>query len=102
MAELAARGIRAVDGPENVERGSVIIRSRVTPRCAAVEERELPLIDATCPHVLAHRRPPPSLRPSGCVVVVGEEGTRGGRPCGLRREAGGEVFVVAAPGDPWA
>ena len=32
VADLAARGIRAVDGPENVERGSVIIRSHgVTP-----------------------------------------------------------------------
>ena len=103
VAELAARGIRAVDGPENVERGSVIIRSHgVTPAVRrAVEERELPLIDATCPHVARAQKAAAELaRRCGCVVVVGEEG----HPeveglVAYAREAGGEVFVVAAPGD---
>ena len=103
VAELAARGIRAVDGPENVERGSVIIRSHgVTPAVRrAVEERELPLIDATCPHVARAQKAAADLaRRCGCVVVVGEEG----HPeveglVAYAREAGGEVFVVAAPGD---
>lgn len=77
VAELAARGIRAVDGPENVERGSVIIRSHgVTPAVRrAVEERDLPLIDATCPHVARAQKAAADLaRRCGRVVVVGEEG----------------------------
>ena len=62
VAELAARGIRAVDGPEKAA-------ADLARRC-------------------------------GCVVVVGEEG----HPeveglVAYAREAGGEVFVVAAPGD---
>ncbi len=103
VAELAARGVRAVDSVEDVERGSVVIRSHgVTPAVRrAVEERELPLIDATCPHVARAQKAAAELaRRCGCVVVVGEEG----HPeveglVAYAREAGGQVFVVAAPGD---
>ena len=44
VADLAERGVRAVSGPEDVERGSVIIRSHgVTPAVRRmVEERGLP------------------------------------------------------------
>ena len=103
VAELAERGIRAVEGPENVERGAVIIRSHgVTPAVRrSVEERGLPLIDATCPHVARAQKAAAELaRRCGRVVVVGEAGhpeVEGLVACA--REAGGEVAVVACPGD---
>lgn len=103
VAELAERGIRAVEGPENVEHGSVIIRSHgVTPAVRrAVEERGLPLIDATCPHVARAQKAAADLALRlGCVVVVGEAGhpeVEGLVACA--REANGEVHVVASPDD---
>lgn len=103
VAELAGRGVRAVDGPAEVERGAVIIRSHgVTPAVRrAVEERGLPLIDATCPHVARAQKAAAELaRRCGRVVVVGEEGHP--EVEGLvahAREAGGQVAVVAGPDD---
>ena len=103
VADLAARGIRAVDGPGSVEHGSVIIRSHgVTPAVRReVEERNLPLIDATCPHVARAQKAAADLaRRCGCVVVVGEAGHP--EVEGLvahAREAGGRVEVVASPED---
>lgn len=103
VADLAARGIRAVDGPEGVERGSVIIRSHgVTPAVRrAVEERGLPIIDATCPHVARAQKAAAELaQRCGSVVVVGEAGHP--EVEGLvawAREAGGDVSVVTEPSD---
>lgn len=103
VAELEARGVRAVEGPEDVERGAVIIRSHgVTPAVRrAVVARDLPLIDATCPHVARAQKAAAELaRRCGRVVVVGEEGHP--EVEGLvahAREAGGEVAVVASPAD---
>lgn len=101
VAELEGRGVRAVGGVEDVERGSVIIRSHgVTPAVRrAVEERGLPLIDATCPHVARAQKAAADLaRRCGRVIVVGEEGHP--EVEGLvahAREAGGSVAVVASP-----
>ena len=59
------------------------------------------VVKATCPHVARAQKAAADLaRRCGCVVVVGEEG----HPeveglVAYAREAGGEVFVVAAPGD---
>lgn len=103
VAELKERGVCAVDGVNDVERGSVIIRSHgVTPAVRrAVEERGLPLIDATCPHVARAQKAAADLaQRCGRVVVVGEEGHP--EVEGLvahAREAGGEVAVVASPDD---
>ena len=103
VAELAERGVRAVDGPAEVERGAVIIRSHgVTPAVRrAVEDRGLPLIDATCPHVARAQKAAADLAlRCGRVVVVGEAGhpeVEGLVACA--REAGGEVAVAAGPAD---
>ena len=53
VAQLAERGIRAVESPEQAVEGSVIIRSHgVTPQVRReIEARGLPVVDATCPHV---------------------------------------------------
>lgn len=101
--ELAARGIRAVDDPDEVERGSVIIRSHgVTPAVRrSVEARGLPIIDATCPHVARAQKAAAELAQScACVVVVGEAG----HPeveglVAYASEAGGRVIVASRPGD---
>ena len=103
VEDLAARGIRAVDDPSEVERGSVIIRSHgVTPeQRRAVEARGLPIIDATCPHVARAQRAAAELaRSCACVVVVGEAG----HPeveglVAYAREAGGRVVVATCAED---
>lgn len=103
VADLAARGISAVEDADAVCEGSVIIRSHgVTPEVhRRVEERGLPIIDATCPYVARAQKAAAKLAAScGCVVVVGEEG----HPeveglVAYAREAGGEVVVAAGSSD---
>ena len=104
VAQLAERGVRAVDGVEDVAgAGTVVIPSHgVTPAVKrSVAACGLPLVDATCPHVARAQRAAADLAEQGRhVVVVGEAG----HPeveglVAYAREAGGEVFVVAAPGD---
>lgn len=103
VADLAERGIRAVDGPDAVDHGSVIIRSHgVTPEVRhAVEARSLEVIDATCPHVARAQKAAADLaRRCEHVVVVGEAG----HPeveglVAYAREAGGDVVVAGGPED---
>ncbi len=96
--ELAARGILVVDEVESVSCGSVIIRSHgVTPEVRRqVIERNLPLIDATCPHVARAQKAAGELAARcGFVIVVGEKGhpeVEGLVACA--HEAGGKVVVV--------
>lgn len=103
VAELAKKGIRPVDGPEQAERGSVIIRSHgVAPAIVrSIEERGLTVIDATCPHVARAQKAAAELaRRRDLVVVVGEAGhpeVEGLVAC--VREAGGAVAVAADPTD---
>lgn len=103
VAELAERGIKAVESPAEVECGSVIIRSHgVTPGVLRlVEDRGLPIIDATCPHVARAQKAAAELaRRCGSVVVVGEAGhpeVEGLVACA--REAGGSVAVACGPED---
>ena len=95
VADLAARGVRAVEHVEDVHAGSIVIRSR------AVASRGLPVVDATCPHVARAQKAAAQLGERlGRVVVVGEAGhpeVEGLVACA--REAGAEVFVAARPAD---
>lgn len=103
VAQLAERGIRAVESPEQVVEGSVIIRSHgVTPQVRReIEARGLPVVDATCPHVARAQKAAAKLaRECGHVVVVGEAG----HPeveglVAYAREAGGEVLVAGREAD---
>ena len=104
VAQLAERGVRAVDGVEDVAgAGTVVIRSHgVTPAVKrSVAACGLPLVDATCPHVARAQRAAADLAEQGRhVVVVGEEGhpeVEGLVACA--REAGAPVSVVAGPDD---
>ena len=103
VAQLAERGIRAVENPDQAVEGSVIIRSHgVTPQVRReIEARGLPVVDATCPHVARAQKAAAKLaRECGHVVVVGEAG----HPeveglVAYAREAGGEVLVAGRATD---
>ena len=103
VAQLAERGILAVESPEQAVEGSVIIRSHgVTPQVRRrIEARGLPVVDATCPHVARAQKAAAKLaRECGRVVVVGEAG----HPeveglVAYAREAGGEVLVAGREAD---
>ena len=104
VAQLAERGVRAVDGVEDVAgAGTVVIRSHgVTPAVKrSVAACGLQLVDATCPHVARAQRAAADLAEQGRhVVVVGEAGhpeVEGLVACA--REAGASVSVVAGPDD---
>ena len=104
VAQLAERGVRAVDGVEDVAgAGTGGIRSHgVTPAVKrSVAACGLPLVDATCPHVARAQRAAADLAEQGRhVVVVGEAGhpeVEGLVACA--REAGAPVSVVAGPDD---
>ncbi len=103
VSELARRGIRAVESPEEAQTGTIIIRSHgVTPNVRrAIESRGLPIVDATCPHVARAQKAAARLAQScGQVVVVGEAGhpeVEGLVACAT--EAGGRVIVAASADD---
>jgi len=98
VEKLAALGVRKAESLEDVKAGTVIIRSHgVTP-----DERDkvyalgLPVVDATCPHVLRAQKAAAKLAAQDChVLVVGEEGHA--EVAGLRAYAkreGARVDVV--------
>ena len=103
VSELESCGVHVAAGVDDIEAGIVIIRSHgVTAEVhAEVERRGLSVIDATCPHVARAQQAAEDLARQGChVVVVGEAGHP--EVEGLvswARRAGGEVCVVADPGN---
>lgn len=103
VAELAERGVQAVETPEQATHGAIIIRSHgVTPAVRrSVEAQGLPVVDATCPHVLRAQKAAAALaQQCGFVVVVGEEGhpeVEGLVACA--QEAGGKVAVAERAAD---
>ena len=103
VAGLRERGVFEVDSLDDVQDGTIIIRSHgVTPEVHdAVEAKGLPVLDATCPHVERAQKAAAELARKGCrVVVVGEEGHP--EVEGLRawaRREGAKVDVVPSPDD---
>ncbi|MBQ3105993.1 MAG: 4-hydroxy-3-methylbut-2-enyl diphosphate reductase, partial [Eggerthellaceae bacterium] len=102
VSDLEAQGVRVATEVASVEEGAtVIIRSHgVTPQVrAAVEERGLPLVDATCPHVARAQAAAAQMAEEGCrVIIVGEEGhpeVEGIKACA--RQLGAKVDVVGGP-----
>lgn len=85
---------------------TVIIRSHgVTPQVKrAVEQRGLPMVDATCPHVARAQKAAASLAADGMqVIVVGEAGhpeVEGLYACACEASADpSSVSIVAVPDD---
>ena len=98
VRDLAARGISPVESVDEVQQGSVIIRSHgVVPQVKEdILARGLDMIDATCPHVARAQKAAADLARDGyLVLVVGEAG----HPeveglCAYARKSGGSVVVA--------
>ena len=95
VEELAARGVRAVDAPSEVESGAVLVRTHGVPPEVVDDARRrgLDVIDATCPFVAAAQRKAAALVEGGYVVVLlGER--RHPEVAGILARAGGDTLVV--------
>lgn len=103
VADLEARGAHVASSPDDIESGTVVIRSHgVTPQVrASLLSRGLEVVDATCPHVARAQKAAADLATDGCrVVVLGEADhpeVEGLRACA--EDAGGKVDVVGSPED---
>ena len=101
VAKLEKEGVSVAQSVDDIDEGMVIIRSHgVTPEVkASVEERNLPLIDATCPHVARAQKAAKNLAEDGFnVVIVGEKG----HPevegmTAYAKQVDRDVIVVASP-----
>lgn len=77
VSSLAQLGAQAVQDVEQIQGGTVIIRSHgVTPQeKKRLEETADRVVDATCPHVARAQRAAAELARGGCrLIVVGEPG----------------------------
>lgn len=103
VSDLERRGARVAASVDDIDGGTVIIRSHgVTPGVrSSLSARGLDVVDATCPHVARAQDAAAQLAESGCrVLVVGEEGHP--EVEGLTeyaKEAGGKVDVVSSIDD---
>lgn len=101
VSDLAARGIASVDALDQIQGRCVIVRSHgITPAMRRrIEELDVPIIDATCPHVMRAQKAAAQLGEScASVIVVGEEGHP--EVEGLKAfaaEQGASVLVAATP-----
>ncbi len=76
VERLKTEGVGTVDSLDEMEKGTVIIRSHgVGPDVyEEAEQRGLDMVDATCPHVKKAQLSAKKLADSGCkVVIVGEK-----------------------------
>lgn len=76
VARLNSEGVGAVDSLDQIEKGTVIVRSHgVGPAVYdEIERRGLQLVDATCPHVKKAQMAAHSLAGEGYkVIIVGEK-----------------------------
>ena len=95
VARLSRRGIAAVDDLEQIEHGTVIVRTHgVDPEVvAAARARGLAVIDATCPFVNVAHEKADMLREQGYVpVILGERDHP--EVVGLLAWAGPQAIVV--------
>jgi 4-hydroxy-3-methylbut-2-en-1-yl diphosphate reductase len=72
VEELAARGVQAVETPNDVEGGTVLVRTHGVPPevVDAARVRGLRVIDATCPFVTVAQRKAAALSQAGYVVLI--------------------------------
>jgi 4-hydroxy-3-methylbut-2-enyl diphosphate reductase len=95
VARLARRGIAAIDDLDQIEHGTVIVRTHgVDPEVvAAARARGLAVIDATCPFVNVAHEKADMLREQGYVpVILGERDHP--EVVGLLAWAGPKAIVV--------
>jgi len=101
VAELEAQGLRVVDSIEDVpDAAAAMIRAHGTGPAAYenAAEREISLIDATCPFVQAAQRAAAAMAEDGYqVLVVGEREHPEAR--GIVEHTGGRARVVEDPAE---
>lgn len=100
VADLSARGVSVADALDDIEGGTVVIRSHgVVP--AVIEEAEargLAVVDATCPYVKKVHAAAAKLVHEGYdLVIVGESGHP--EVEGIVGHAGGRAHVVGSADD---
>lgn len=100
VSQLEASGVHVAGSVDDIDSGTVIIRSHgvtAEARCA-LERKGLFVIDATCPHVARAQKAAEEIARQGCVVVVVGEA---GHPevdglVSWASRAGGRVVVAAS------
>lgn len=100
VAELKQAGVEVANCLDEVEEGTLVIRSHgVDPAIIeTARSRGLNVIDATCPHVSkAHEAARELKRDGYTVVIVGEAAHP--EVEGIMAHAGGEAIVVQSAGD---
>ncbi|MCL1879918.1 MAG: 4-hydroxy-3-methylbut-2-enyl diphosphate reductase [Actinomycetia bacterium] len=100
VAGLAARGVDVVSSVDEVQLGTLVIRSHGVPPqiIAAARAKGLTVLDATCPHVIRAQQAAQNLRETGfTVLVVGELGHP--EVEGISAYAGPAALVVQEPSD---
>ncbi len=100
VAALEERGATVVDDVDELDHGTLIIRTHgVAPAVAAhAGERSLGVVDATCPFVAVAQRKARALREAGYLVVILGEPEHP-EVVGLQGFAGDEAIVVQGPDD---
>lgn len=92
---LTAQGVEVAKGLDEVDSGTLVIRSHgVDPTIiSAARDKGLDVVDATCPHVSKAHEAAARLRDEGyAVVIVGEADHP--EVEGIMAHAGGEALVV--------
>ncbi len=100
ISELRAAGIGVVSAPDEVEAGTMILRSHGVPRETREELRRsgLNVLDATCRFVKSAQDKAARLRDAGyLVVILGEKDHP--EVLALRSYAGAESVVAESPAD---
>lgn len=95
VADLAERGVASVTSVDDVDEGTLVIRTHgVDPAAIArAQERGLHVVDATCPFVSTAQRHAAELAQAGyAVVIVGE--AEHPEVAGIRAHAAGRGIVV--------
>lgn len=97
VAALRERGVEVATTLDEVESGTLVIRSHgVEPAIIeAARERGLYVVDATCPHVSKAHEAAAELRREGYVVVIVGEADHP-EVEGILAHAGGQAIVVSS------
>ncbi len=97
VEELAAKGVRVVRKVDEIERGAVIIRSHgvTAGEMKQIRERELPVVDATCPFVKKAQEYAAHLAAQGYMVIIVGEADHPEVEGIVSYAASGQVRVVA-------
>jgi 4-hydroxy-3-methylbut-2-enyl diphosphate reductase len=100
VEDLARRGVCAVDSPEDVAGGTVLVRTHGVPPevVDAARARGLRVIDATCPFVTVAQRKAAALAQAGYVVVILGERDHP-EVAGITACAGKEALVIEEAGE---